>query len=116
MFCVFLPHKREKFVVEDKTIHFGDVLRWSMCAQWSSRHRGGAKGCKKGEKKESREKYSLCAGGVDWRVVGDEEGGGGVEESFKAPRSCSILLRGPPGELCVCLVCTIIHSRHLNVG
>ena len=59
----------------------------------------GGKGCKKGGKKESREKYSLCAGGVDWRVVGDEEGeGGGVEESFKAPRSCSILLRGPPGE------------------
>ena len=72
----FLPNKREKFVVEDKTIHFGDVLRWSMCAQWSSRHRGGARGCKKGEKKESREKYSLCAGGVDWRVVGDEEGEG----------------------------------------
>ena len=77
MFCVFLPNKREKFVVEDKTIHFGDVLRWSMCAQWSSRHHGGAVGCKKGEKKESREKYSLCAGGVDWRVVGDEEGGRG---------------------------------------
>ena len=39
----------------------------------------GGKGCKKGGKKESREKYSLCAGGVDWRVVGDEEGEGEAE-------------------------------------
>ena len=35
---------------------------------------GGQRAARKVEKKESREKYSLCAGGVDWRVVGDEEG------------------------------------------
>ena len=44
---------------------------------------GGQRAARKVEKKESREKYSLCAGGVDWRAVGDEEGerGGGKKAS-----------------------------------
>ena len=55
---------------------------------------GGQRAARKVEKKESREKYSLCAGGVDWRVVGDEEGEGGGGRKLQ---STAILLYSASG-------------------